>query len=256
MIPTGGIGIDIGTTQSVGITVDNYSNQWLRIGSEFLFVPPFTISWASNFYGSVAGSLIVRIDAPSGITQNTPIVNGDVTVALYDTPVLPNPGVSSTSSSARIITVSTTLGGTIDSPSAFGLPLNTTLPIVWSLPIFTGQDANGGRDYYAQRALTDLSNAFVVCAAGVDTLLITIPPGGTSALLKRVLFIVISTDVASRVQISNTTPSPIFFNGFLAANTPFQIVYYGNGFFPNISQIRGTHTVGGTIGITAGFGEA
>lgn len=85
--------VEIGISQAQGIAVDNYSNRWLAVGNEGLFVPPYTLGWANNMYGSSASSIQIQASAPSGVHPALTVVDGTVVVSVYDAPLSPNPGV-------------------------------------------------------------------------------------------------------------------------------------------------------------------
>lgn len=89
-----GIDAQLGPQQSVGFIIDNYSNRWLSVAGGQFFVPPFVIGYAANLYGASPSSIPVRLGAPAGVAQPVTVVNGDVVLSVYDTPVPPYPGSS------------------------------------------------------------------------------------------------------------------------------------------------------------------
>ncbi len=93
-ITPSGFPLELGVTQAQGVTVDNYSGFWLQVGSGPLFVPPFTLGWASSFYGQIAGSVLIRKATPTTtlINPTAGTQEGAVVAALYEEPLAPNPG--------------------------------------------------------------------------------------------------------------------------------------------------------------------
>lgn len=90
--------LELGTQQAGGITIDNYSGYWLQIGTFQLFVPPYTIGWASSFDGTVAGSILIRKSQPTLISTNPQTGQDDTVIAtLYEETLAPNPGIVLTS---------------------------------------------------------------------------------------------------------------------------------------------------------------
>lgn len=105
-----GVPVDIGVSQSAGISIDNYSNFWLAVGTDGMFVPPHVLDWTNNFYGTSASSIQVRKGAPAGAAQAT-TGDGDVVIAIYDVPLVPNPGVPIIANNATILVTQNNLIG-------------------------------------------------------------------------------------------------------------------------------------------------
>lgn len=223
---TTGFPLDLGTSQSLGVICDNFSNQWIQIGSD-LWVPPFTRGWADDFYGSSASSTQVKTGAPPGQVQPVSVINGQVTVAIYDDFITPNAGTS-------VFSDLNPFQYAVDGTDIFFNNLvqhGAAIPMGYQLPMFYAAAAeNEGDDYIAQRQLTWVFAGSTACAAGVTTNLLT--PFANN--LKRLAFMTISLSVTTDVIIDNTA-FPVdasntgLYAGFLSAGIPAIIQYPGNG---------------------------
>lgn len=238
-----GISIELGTAQAMSITIDNYSNRWLRVGSEGLFVPPNTIGWANNFYGAVAGSISVKIGLPNGIlSQLAQVVNGDVIIALYDTPIAPNPGIAAGISAVISNTTNENQGPGVVSGIADG----TSIPIVATLPMLAGVTAglsSLGNAYTVQRAMAQSQIGTALCPAGVPTLIFN------QINYFRVLGILVSTNVTGLVRVYTQFGSfpRDYFYAYLLANTPFLAMMPPSGLYDDGGDISAIHAVGGNV---------
>jgi hypothetical protein len=81
-------------TQIQGITVDNYSGQWLKISQEGLFIPPYTLGWTSNLYSSKTAVDIVSATPATTFQLTINTSRGDVVVSFYDNFISPSGGYS------------------------------------------------------------------------------------------------------------------------------------------------------------------
>lgn len=87
--------VELGPQQVQGITVDNYSGFWIRVGND-LYVPPRTLGWASNLLSSAAGGLGLTKSVPSAYVTNPSSASGQddiLIVSIYDNYVSPSIGI-------------------------------------------------------------------------------------------------------------------------------------------------------------------
>lgn len=84
------------STQIESLTVDNYSGRWLRVTQEGLFIPPYTLGWVGNLYGSKL-AIQVALSAPSftnPLGSGWVNIEGEVVCSFYDEPLAPSNGYS------------------------------------------------------------------------------------------------------------------------------------------------------------------
>jgi hypothetical protein len=82
------------SSQINGVTVDNYSGQWLRISQEGLFIPPYTLGWSSNLYSSKTAVDIILASPATALQLVVNTSRGDVVVSFYDEVISPSAGYS------------------------------------------------------------------------------------------------------------------------------------------------------------------
>lgn len=242
---TVGIPVELGTAQAVGITVSNYSNQWLTIGTDGMFVPPFTLGWADNFYGSSASSIQIRTGAPAGASQSPVPINGAVVVAVYDTPVAPNPGIPSQQLLSPLgFDVTASSGDPGVSLSRYvvaqSIPLDLVIP-----QFFTGALTNESEELQWQRGTTIVLAGKTAVAAGVLTNIQIAP----DAKQQRIFKATISLSVATDVSLEYSAWGPIG-SASLAAGIPVAFDYGPDGFNLNggaLAQYQALCTLACTV---------
>lgn len=250
-----GLPVDIGTQQIVGITVDNYSGFWLSVGTDGLFVPPSSFGWSSNLFGSSGSSVVVKKAVPGGIIQ---ALSGDgaVVVSAYDTPVLPNPGV--TISQGQRVQQAYQPGGfsnpSIDYDST--LAVGSSIPVMAVYPEWYGEGVNaagsGDWEQVQNRSTVFMFARQMALVANVQQ---NVTPPLTAALL-RFMGLVLSTDATCTFSLGtdNKGITSLYFGKLVAGTTPVSI-WIPNGYFPGVwTQLQARSDVNANVWIDTWFG--
>ncbi len=71
------------------VRIDNGTNQWLQMGPNGDYIPPFTYGLVFNVRGQGSVEIFRAVPLNSGITQVAPVAGQSYTVTLYDKPQPP-----------------------------------------------------------------------------------------------------------------------------------------------------------------------
>lgn len=217
-----GIPLNLGTSQLVGITVDNYSNQWLQIGE--LFIPPFIRGWGDNLFMGSASSIQVRRITPPGIAFEPNLADGLISIGVYETPIVPSPGqgIQNQSQDPTLYQLKGLGGGLPNTPNEISIAAqfaggSPPIPFSYDLPSFwAGDQYNEDTQIVPAHQLVFVDAGIIAVLAGVQKLLYTVPVSGQYSA-GRLMFLDLSLSVATDVIVSN--PNIIFGSGNVAAAT-------------------------------------
>jgi len=252
---TRGMTLEIGTAPVMGVTVDNFSGYWLSVGSDGLFVPPYSTGWAGNFYGQTIGSIIIKKSAPGGTVNPASGNDGTVVVALYDTSIIPNPGIPIGATGSDIFYTQATVVSPFQSGDGNLAPRDVTLPYrtMGVMPLFYTNN-NGVESFLhiQARQLTNVIAGALAVLAGVDTNTY-VPASGE----KRLMYAQFSTDTAGLLALVWQGSGSDLWNGYMAINSHSPLIAFGpngiklTGAFANL---RVRHSANANVAYNYGVG--
>jgi hypothetical protein len=227
----------------VSARVENYTDTWLRIEPDGLFVPPFTAGAVLDFFVEAAQVKVIAVKPPAGVNLAFSQQGGVAIFSVYDTPLYPFPGYGINPPNIPFnptpITAGSAMGNIIDDLFVSG-GTELMMGLVTALPAYLMNDGNSINESIADavwaRAMTAFKSAGVVLPTGgtdTDTTL------GTQ--ITRICRLIASTDQATRVIFKySATGAPggtEFYRGEFMPGIPHNIGWPQPGKFLSGSQL-------------------